>query len=255
MLTTHSREEEEKPEVTTPRLPCGRSISTDLGDVDENPEAVQFRVGLSEAPSEGWIQEFDIAYRQTPYTLKPPVQVIGDALEIIYLPRYSNELQGFFQFLGLIVQRANEELHRTRRDAHLQRPGAAQGRVPRGFAPRSACRRSLKHRPRTHRRRGRSCRRGCPPPTTRCRKSPPGRWTRTSRPVLPLRTPATAAADAPGAAGQSLPRAALPDAEVDFPVGKHFDELGVGALGKRRMRLDLRPDGGDGVAKPRRPQR
>jgi hypothetical protein len=113
MLTTHSQEDEQKPEVNTPRIVMRQINLNDLEDVEENPEAVQFRVTLSEAPIEGWIQEFDIAYRQTPYTLKPPVQVVGDTLEIIYLPRYSNELHGFFRFLALIVQRANEELHKS----------------------------------------------------------------------------------------------------------------------------------------------
>jgi hypothetical protein len=118
MLTPHASEDETKPDVKTPRIFMRQINLNDLGDVDENPEAVQFRVTLSELPTEGWIQEFDIAYRQTPYTLKPPVQVVDDTLEIIYLPRYSNELQGFFRFLGLIVQRANEELH-TSEEMHV----------------------------------------------------------------------------------------------------------------------------------------
>lgn len=91
-----------------------REIDLDhLANVEENPQAVSFRVLLSEKPREGWIEEFDEIYRQTPYTIKPPVEVKNDALEIIFLPRYSSELQGFFQFLGLIVRRSNEELQRT----------------------------------------------------------------------------------------------------------------------------------------------
>ncbi len=113
MLKTDSQLDEKKPPVNTPRITMREINIDDLGDVEDNPEAVEFTVGLSEAPSEGWIEEFDIAYRQTPYTLKPPVEVKGDCLEVIFLPRYSSELQGFFQFLGLIVRRANEELRRT----------------------------------------------------------------------------------------------------------------------------------------------
>jgi len=91
-----------------------RDIDTDdLGDVEDNREAVRFRVRLSETPPAGWTHEFDQIYKQTPYTLKPPVEVNGDALEVIFLPRYAGELQGFVQFLGLIVRHANDELHKT----------------------------------------------------------------------------------------------------------------------------------------------
>lgn len=91
-----------------------RDIDTDdLGDVEDNREAVRFRVRLSEPPPAGWAHEFDQIYKQTPYTLKPPVEVKDDALEVIFLPRYAGELQGFIQFLGLIVRHANEELHKT----------------------------------------------------------------------------------------------------------------------------------------------
>lgn len=113
MLKTDTPHDEKKPPVNTPRISM-REIDLDhLGDADENPEAVRFYVRLSEAPSEGWIEEFSISYRQTPYTLKPPVEIEGDRMAIVFLPRYSNELQGFFQFLGLIMRRANDELHRT----------------------------------------------------------------------------------------------------------------------------------------------
>ena len=57
-------------------------------------------------------------YHQTPYTLKPPVRVEGDALRIIFLHRYSEELQGFLQFLALILERANTETQRTE-ELHL----------------------------------------------------------------------------------------------------------------------------------------
>jgi hypothetical protein len=53
------------------------------------------------------------AYRSTPYQIKPPVQVAGDQLEVVFLPRYASELPGFFRFLGLMVQRANEETRLT----------------------------------------------------------------------------------------------------------------------------------------------
>ena len=91
-----------------------RDIDTDhLDDVEDNREAVRFRIRLSEMPPFGWNNEFDQIYKQTPYTLKPPVEVKDDALEVIFLPRYAGELQGFVQFLGLIARQANEELHKT----------------------------------------------------------------------------------------------------------------------------------------------
>ena len=110
---THATEVATKPHVETQRIAL-REIDLDhLENVDDNPQAVSFRVMLSEMPQEGWTQEFDEIYRQTPYTVKPPVVVSKDTLEITFLPRYASELQGFFQFLGLIVRRANEELQRS----------------------------------------------------------------------------------------------------------------------------------------------
>lgn len=98
-------------ELTVVRL---REIDTEhLDDAEDNPEAVEFNVLLSGTPSEAWKQEFEQAYRQTPYTLKPPVEVIADRMRITFLPRYASELQGYFQYLALILARANDELKRT----------------------------------------------------------------------------------------------------------------------------------------------
>lgn len=91
-----------------------KSIDTEhLENIEENREAIHFRVRLSAQPSEFWRVEFTQAYQQTPYTLKPPVRLEGDLLHIIYLPRYTDELPAFFRFLGLIARRANVETHKT----------------------------------------------------------------------------------------------------------------------------------------------
>ncbi len=91
-----------------------REIDTDhLENIEENREAVEFTVRLSGKPTDAWVQEFDQAYLQTPYTLKPPVRIYEDSLRIIYLPRYAGELQAFFRFLALIIDRSNKETHRT----------------------------------------------------------------------------------------------------------------------------------------------
>ena len=91
-----------------------RDIDTDsLEDVEDNREAVLFSVRLTRAVPEGWTHEFEQAYAQTPYMLKPPVQVDGDRLKVTFLPRYAGELDGFIHFLGLIVRHANDELRST----------------------------------------------------------------------------------------------------------------------------------------------
>ena len=91
-----------------------REIDADhLENIEENREAVEFTVRLSGKPTDAWVQEFDQAYLQTPYTLKPPVRVYEDSLRIIYLPRYAIELQAFFRFLALIIDQSNKETHRT----------------------------------------------------------------------------------------------------------------------------------------------
>lgn len=91
-----------------------REIDTEhLDDAEDNPEAVEFTVLLTQAPSVPWTQEFEQAYRQTPYTLKPPLEVMGDRMKITFLPRYASELEAYFKFLALIVARANDEIKRT----------------------------------------------------------------------------------------------------------------------------------------------
>ena len=92
---------------------CGEIDTDHLENIEENREAIEFTVRLSGRPSDAWTQEFDQAYLQTPYTLKPPVRVSEDSLRIIYLPRYAGELQGFFRFLAFIIQQANQETHRS----------------------------------------------------------------------------------------------------------------------------------------------
>ena len=91
-----------------------KSIDYDhLDDGEDNPEAVEFRVQLSCVPTEIWIQEFEQAYRQSAFSLKPPLRISQDLLEIVYLPRYVSELPQYFRFLGLMVQKANDETRRT----------------------------------------------------------------------------------------------------------------------------------------------
>ncbi len=101
------------PAITLREIDLNRLVS-----IEDNREAIEFGVLLSDVPSEVWIQEFEQVYHQTPYTLKPPVRVEGDAMRIVFLHRYSGELQGFLQFLALIVDRANSETQRTE-DLHL----------------------------------------------------------------------------------------------------------------------------------------
>ncbi len=89
-----------------------------LVSIEDNREAIEFGVKLSSAPGEVWTGEFEQVYHQTPYTLKPPVRVEGDALRIVFLHRYAGELQGFLQFLSLMVDQANLETQRTE-ELHL----------------------------------------------------------------------------------------------------------------------------------------
>lgn len=105
--------EHENPNDVSPDIYL-KSIDTDhLENIEENREAVHFRVRLSDTPSAFWQNEFTQAYEQTPYTLKPPVRLEGDLLHIIYLPRYVDELPAFFRFLAMIARQSNEETHRT----------------------------------------------------------------------------------------------------------------------------------------------
>lgn len=101
------------PVITLREIDLNRLIS-----IEDNREAIEFGVLLSDAPTEVWTQEFEQVYHKTPYTLKPPVRVEGSALRIVFLHRYSGELQGFLQFLALIVERTNYETQRTE-ELHL----------------------------------------------------------------------------------------------------------------------------------------
>ena len=119
-----------------------RGLDTEhLEDVEDNREAVQFSVLLSQSAPEMWTHEFDAAYKQTPYTLKPPVRVEGDRLKVIFLPRYAGELNAFVNFLALIVRRANDELRRTvemhtSSTQEQQKAAVSRGPAPRGSAVR-----------------------------------------------------------------------------------------------------------------------
>ena len=101
------------PTITMQEIDTKRLVS-----MEDNREAIEFGVRLSDTPSDVWIQEFEQVYLQTPYTLKPPVRVEGDSFRIVFLHRYAGELQGFLQFLALIVDRANTETERTE-ELHL----------------------------------------------------------------------------------------------------------------------------------------
>lgn len=84
-----------------------------LGDVDDNPEAVQFAVKLSGVPPPGWTAEFEPLYAAAPLAPKPPVAVEGDTLQVIYLPRYTDQLPQFLETLGRVVSQTNAELVKT----------------------------------------------------------------------------------------------------------------------------------------------
>jgi len=100
-------------DTLSPAISLTEIDSDTLVSIEDNREAIEFGVRLSAAPSEVWNGEFEQIYQQTPYTLKPPIRVEGSALRIVFLHRYAGELQGFLQFLGLIVERANLETQRT----------------------------------------------------------------------------------------------------------------------------------------------
>lgn len=98
---------------TSPDISLREIDSDHLANVEGNREAVEFQVCLNAVPSDIWQTEFEQAYRQIPYTLKPPVRIEDDTLHIIFLPMYVKELPGFFRFLTMIIKNANEEVHRT----------------------------------------------------------------------------------------------------------------------------------------------
>lgn len=98
----------EIPEITF------KAIDLDsIEDVEENNEAFQFDILLNQAPPHEWVVEFEYLYQIGPYVIKPPVEVDGDRLHIIFLPRYGDNLQGFLDFLATVVHHATEEARRT----------------------------------------------------------------------------------------------------------------------------------------------
>jgi hypothetical protein len=81
--------------------------------VEENPEAVTFDIVLNTVPPSHWLEEFEYLYSRSQYGLKPPIHVNGDRMHILYLPRYSSDLQEYIYFLGTVVDRATQESRRT----------------------------------------------------------------------------------------------------------------------------------------------
>ncbi len=82
-------------------------------NVEDNPEAVTFDIVLNTPPTQHWIEEFEYIYARAQYGLKPPVHIVEDRMRVMYLPRYSEELQGFVSFLSQIIDRATQEARRT----------------------------------------------------------------------------------------------------------------------------------------------
>jgi len=91
-------------------------VGVDLDSLDEsedNHEAIEFDIMLSHVPDPKWVEEFEIAYRQTPHPIKPPLSIAEDRMTIAFLPRYSDELQDYIDFLQTIMDRADEEVRMT----------------------------------------------------------------------------------------------------------------------------------------------
>ena len=84
-----------------------------IEDVEENNEAFQFDIVLNQTPPDEWAREFEYLYRIGPHVIKPPVELVGDRLRIVFLPRYGSSLQGFLDFLATVVHHATEEARRT----------------------------------------------------------------------------------------------------------------------------------------------
>jgi hypothetical protein len=81
--------------------------------VEDNPEAVTFDISLTSTPPPHWLEEFVYLYGRAQFGLKPPIEIIGDKMHIMYLPRYSDDLQGFVYFLGDILVQSTKEARRT----------------------------------------------------------------------------------------------------------------------------------------------
>jgi hypothetical protein len=90
------------------------SIDLDsLAESEDSHEAIEFDAILNEVPPQKWIDEFEIAYRTLPNNIKPPVRIEGNRMCITYLPRYSDDLQSFMDFIQAAMQRAEIEIDKT----------------------------------------------------------------------------------------------------------------------------------------------
>jgi hypothetical protein len=99
-----------------------------LAESETSHEAIEFEVLLNQTPDEKWVEEFDIAYRTLPNSIKPPVAINGDRMLISFLPRYANDLQAFFEFIQSVMRRAEEEMDKTEAIAkHSHQPERLNG--------------------------------------------------------------------------------------------------------------------------------
>jgi hypothetical protein len=101
-------------------------VGVDLDSLDEsedNHEAIEFDIMLSHVPDPKWVEEFEIAYRSNPHPIKPPVVVNDDRFTVQFLPRYSDELQSFIEFLQQMMDIADREVRTTlaiQKHGHMQ---------------------------------------------------------------------------------------------------------------------------------------
>ena len=89
------------------------ALDPDTLEVDDSyPGSYGFYLRLSADPGLEWAAEFEAAYNALNYPGKPPVLFRGDTLAVFYLPLYADELPGYLEFLGRVIDETNASVQR-----------------------------------------------------------------------------------------------------------------------------------------------
>jgi hypothetical protein len=96
-------------------IPTAQILSLDPETLEVNdtyPGTYGFYLRLTSDPGSEWAAEFEAAYDQSVYTIKPPVAFRGNTIVVFFLPLYEEQLPEYLQFLRQVIDNTNQSVEK-----------------------------------------------------------------------------------------------------------------------------------------------
>jgi hypothetical protein len=96
-------------------IPTAQILSLDPETLEINdtyPGTYGFYLRLTGDPGSEWAAEFEAAYDQSTYSIKPPVVFRGNTLVVFFLPLYAEQLPEYLQFFRHVVDITNQSVEK-----------------------------------------------------------------------------------------------------------------------------------------------